>query len=160
MHKSTGVAGTIANSARMDRALGANAKNDAPSGVRWGCLVFAVSLFGLFCYLVPRFLNAKADGKLTACKATLKNAATALQMYAADHDNQLPDTLEPLGDDRRYLHAIPTCPVSNQPYRYEHEGENFTLTCEGTAHFDATGFNPHRDYPRFTSRFGLEMPPK
>ncbi|MCD6310617.1 MAG: zinc-ribbon domain-containing protein, partial [Candidatus Eremiobacteraeota bacterium] len=83
--------------------------------------------------LVPNFMRARASGQATACKANLKNIATALEMYATDNDGRYPETIHDLSD---YLRPIPVCPVSGRSYGYEVNSDHsaYTIWCKGGFH--------------------------
>lgn len=77
-------------------------------------------------------------GTATACKSNLKNLATALEMYASDHQGHYPPELSFLVSGR-YLKTIPTCPSAgtdtySRSYIRLSDPDNFALCCAGNHH--------------------------
>ncbi|MFH1453023.1 MAG: DUF2059 domain-containing protein [Armatimonadota bacterium] len=91
-----------------------------------------------------------SEAELTACKCNIKNTATALEMYACDHEGKYAPDLKSLIPE--YLKELPVCPVSGNGYVFElsENGENYILYCPGEQHKDLniTG-------PAWSSKTGL-----
>ncbi len=66
--------------------------------------------------LFPVFARAKAKAQQTRCLSNLKNIATAFQIYAADHDEMLPDVLNGTYGWQTYAAADWAYPESSQYY--------------------------------------------
>lgn len=113
--------------------------------------LFNVAIALLLVTLIGRpVLQAHHQGRRSNCASNLKTLATGLEMYAAEHDQQLPERLEELVP--HYLKALPTC---SQGYLYERSGEDYLLLCLSDHH--QTGSPP--GYPRWGSREGyLDRP--
>ncbi len=110
--------------------------------------------------LIPNFMMAKSQSQLAACESNLKNMATAVELYAVDHQGHYPERLPDLLP--RYLRLMPQCPaaqkesyvyqvtardLSGQPRQYE-------LYCQGEWH---KTLHVLRDYPRYDSEKGLSL---
>ncbi len=65
-------------------------------------------------------------GALATTRSNLFNIATALQMWAHDHQGQFPPTLEPL--ESNYLHRIPQQMDGSRQWNYQIEGDGFRLS--------------------------------
>lgn len=139
-----------------DRPLGSEPPiEDAPKqrNLTWFFLITALlAVCMAFFILVPNFLRAKARGQLTACKSNLKNIATALEMYASDHQGYYPEDLEKLTPV--YLKTIPTCPALGAPaytnYEVQQVPAEFSFGCVSRKHQHA-----EPGYPRYHSQIGL-----
>ena len=65
-----------------------------------------------------------------ACARYQEMLVGALNQYAKDHKNQLPNTLEGLITAKSDMKKIPTCPVAKKPYLYTHDGTRaFEVAC-------------------------------
>lgn len=115
--------------------------------------------------LVPNFMKARANGQLTACKSNLKNIATALEMYASDHNGIYPTAMTVLTTEN-YMKRIPTCPsASGQTYTGAYtvssNPDGFTFFCSGTNHqkaylqFNNVGAN----FPQYLGDTGMNEHP-
>ena len=116
--------------------------------------------------LVPNFVKARQHGQLRACKSNLLTLATVCEMWAADHGDRYPATLEqvlaPSGEGGwRYLQQMPECPSwsgDHRPYLYRviapttsEPSEDFELLCpDGSAH------GLPRDEPGYLMSTGLQ----
>lgn len=105
--------------------------------------------------LVPSFVPARTQGKLTACKSNLKNIGTALEMYSTDHSGRFPTQLSELVPD--YLRAIPTCPAAQSDtyaagFQSASVPDAYTVVCGGH-HHQSVGYSA--DHPLYTSTQGL-----
>ncbi|MBX3169503.1 MAG: hypothetical protein KF760_19030 [Candidatus Eremiobacteraeota bacterium] len=123
-------------------------------------LVFTGGFFAAL-ILLPNFLPPRAQGQLTACKSNCKNLATALEMYASDHQGLYPGNLDRLIAGN-YLKVIPTCPsvsrVTYTDYRVSPKQTYFHFSCVGNNHARAyTGFasKSSDDLPAYSSEKGL-----
>ena len=52
--------------------------------------------------LVPGFVRAPEQGKVTACKTNLKHIGTAIEMYATDHGGKYPMFLKNINYFQNY----------------------------------------------------------
>lgn len=75
--------------------------------LRTGMVVTAV-YFAYFA--LTNLTRSRVQGSVPPCLGMLKNIGTALEMYADDHNGDLPKTLDDLTP--RYLRAYPVCPVA------------------------------------------------
>ncbi len=104
--------------------------------------------------LLPRLhkLQDKGAKPVARCLQNLKNVATALEMYASDHNGHYPETLKQL-EQAHYLHAVPMC-LDKDAYRYrvKTRPDGFQLHCPGRNH--AKDGSP-RDFPTYDSEKGL-----
>ncbi|MBN9418121.1 MAG: hypothetical protein J0I12_21915 [Candidatus Eremiobacteraeota bacterium] len=88
--------------------------------------------------LVPNFIKARGQGRLTACKSNEKNIATALEMYASDNAGKYPPDFQPLISGK-YLRLIPTCPAASrqtysESYQVQTSPDSFSFYCSGHNH--------------------------
>ncbi|MCA9795020.1 MAG: hypothetical protein KC910_24600 [Candidatus Eremiobacteraeota bacterium] len=113
--------------------------------------LFNIGIALLLVMLIGRpVLQAHHQGRRSNCASNLKTLSTGLDLYAADHDDQLPGQLQDLVP--KYLKALPVC---SQPYLYEHSGQHYRLICLADHH--QTGSPP--GYPRWDSDDGyLDRP--
>jgi hypothetical protein len=88
--------------------------------------------------------------KLEAFSA-LKNTATALEMWATDHDGKYPDSLNALYP--MYLKGPLVCPVSHSPFLYAVKSKpaGFRLSSPGDP------FKLGQGFPAYDSESGLQM---
>jgi hypothetical protein len=90
---------------------------------------------------------------LAGTRSNLRNIATALEMWAADHDGLYPARLEMLEGD--YLRKIPTQVDGSKAWDYRVEGEHFSLS-DSWEGFKRLGLPARLTYDSAT---GLESPP-
>jgi hypothetical protein len=87
---------------------------------------------GVYIALLP----PKAQPLLTGCKSNLKNLASAVEMYASDHEGRYPRDLQLLTP--HYLKEIPTCPAARkltyQDYQVTTYPDCFSFSCVGNNH--------------------------
>lgn len=106
--------------------------------------------------LVPNFVRARSQGRVTACKTNLKNLAAATESYATDSAGRYPATLNRLPP--RFIQTVPTCPSagSNQCYINGFTSASvpdaYTICCAGTYHRE---LNLPAGYPQYYSSEGL-----
>lgn len=132
-----------------------------------GCLITplriicAASVFLVVSSIVPLFIRARAQGRLTACKSNLKNLGTACEMYSTDWAGKYPRNLELLTP--KYLKTLPECNVAGTfTYRYQtgtgaaYNTKGFEdyyfIYCHGQ-HHRSTGFPDN--YPQYDGIQGL-----
>jgi hypothetical protein len=128
---------------------------------RAGTLLY-VALFALAALVVPAYLQALSRHKLQTCQANLKNIASALELYGADHPGHLPPQLSGLCPE--YLRRVPHCPAANRDtYSESFELQNsndpdlppsFRLSCSGGHHLGLA----EADAPAYDSEQGLQKP--
>lgn len=121
-------------------------------------------LFLALCNVInPPCTSLRPQGQLTACKSNLKNIATALELYAADHHGLYPDRLLALKNGV-YLKRIPTCPAAvSMTYGNYHpraDRRNFRMYCQGDHHALAYKAVPGggRNFPAYFGDKGLLEP--
>lgn len=86
------------------------------------------------------------------CLQNLKNMATALEMYAADHGGRYPETLKQL-QQAHYLRDVPLCLDKDAySYRVKSRPDWYQLHCPGRNH--AKDGSP-ANYPKYDSEKGL-----
>lgn len=113
--------------------------------------------------MIPNYTRSRADAQLSACKSNLKNIATSLEVYAAEHKGHYPVELTVLTVDRdqngyMYIAAIPTCPACSKndqyisSYTYGTEPDWYALCCCGTNH-GSCELDPN--YPMVNASQGL-----
>lgn len=105
--------------------------------------------------LIPNFIRARSQGRVTSCPSSLKNIGTALEMWETDHQKKFPARLDDLTPN--YLKSIPTCPsvgrnTYSAGYAISPAADHYTLVCAGTNHA-GVGLGPN--FPQYTSRQGL-----
>lgn len=108
----------------------------------------------IFCFLLAWPGLARTQGPTTACKSNLKNLATALEMWASDHQGHYPQRLEQLTPI--YIKEIPRCPAAGKDtyslnYHRFTDPDDFGLCCSGSYHPSIVGAN----LPACTSSNGL-----
>jgi type II secretory pathway pseudopilin PulG len=130
--------------------------------VDWGLLfIAAVCIIFVALAIIPNFVRARAQGRLTACKSNLKNIGTAMEMYSTDYDGKYPPNLNLLTP--KYLKTIPVCPTARAnryfttlgpeaPLNYDSFEDYYLIECAGTAHsiYSAPPF-----YPKYSGIEGL-----
>ena len=89
----------------------------------------------------------------------MKNIATALGMYATDHEGHYPANLSQLTPN--YLKAIHGCPSAmsdtySASFQVERRPDAYTFFCTGNFH-TATGIL-RPNFPQFSSYKGLILP--
>ena len=89
-------------------------------------------------------------GALATTRSNLINIATALEMWAADHEGSYPPSLEPL--ESNYLRKIPQQLDGARQWNYQPEGEGFRLS-DGWEGFTRLGLPAQ---VHFDSRSGLD----
>jgi len=97
-----------------------------------------------------------AQGELYACESNLKNIATAIEMYATDHECMYPASLDEVVTGN-YMRKLPVCPACEKPYIYEliDDGSGYIITCGGeNVHLD-TGMVAEGYFPMYTSYYGI-----
>lgn len=109
---------------------------------------------------LPRFSSDKGlepldQADLPKCQDSLKNLATALEMYATDNAGRYPSSLKPLVPN--YLRAIPHCKSTgtdtySSAYKVTQRPDAFTCLCQGDNHSDI-GLEPN--FPQYSSNAGL-----
>lgn len=123
-------------------------------------LIVYVLAFTIVTFFYPGG-RARPQGQLTACKSTLKNIGTALEMYATDNDGRFPLQLQKITPN--YLKTLPTCPgsgtdtyssgyVSLAPAGDSKTPDQYTVVCSSNNHKDA---GASLNYPQYTSSQGL-----
>jgi len=115
------------------------------------------ALWLLVMWLSPVLLACQ--GKTTACKSNLKNLATALEMYATDHQGHYPDSLQTLVN-QKYLKTIPSCPEArcdtySCSYQRLQGPDQFVLCCTGAYHRKVLQPN----HPAYSAEQGLVADP-
>ncbi len=98
------------------------------------------------------FSNARATGRLSACKANLRAIGTALEMYYVDF-GKYPESLAALVPE--YLLAIPPCSGSQPPtYTYEllPEPVHYQLRCDSGNH---ESLGVEKGLPAYNGQEGL-----
>lgn len=104
-----------------------------------------MAVFGiLISILLPTFQQARADGQFKACRTTLENYGTAMEMYKVDH-HEYPLSLDSLAPN--YLKELPVCPGKDRSYELQtkESREQFKIVCSskhpgaepGSLHYDA-----------------------
>lgn len=93
--------------------------------------------------------RAKEMSLFAACKSNLKNLATALEMYATDHNGHYPKQLQE--GVPNYLKELPSCPTTKAEYSYtlNADANKYELVCRGKHEGLPLG------YPRYKSDKGL-----
>ncbi|MFN8608794.1 MAG: hypothetical protein U0931_14755 [Vulcanimicrobiota bacterium] len=92
-------------------------------------------------------------GLLASTRSNLKNIATALEMWAADHEGQYPTQLSVL--EGNYLRRMPTQVDGSSDWEYRVEGRHFSLSDEWDG-FKRLGLPARLSYD---SRTGLDSTP-
>ncbi len=98
----------------------------------------------------------QAQNKIALCESSIKNIATALEMYFADNETY-PPSLDMLTD---YMPSMPKCPAGGE-YIYEpsetdgNRIKSYKIYCTGDKHKEA---GVPENYPQFTPENGLTYP--
>ncbi len=131
-----------------------------------GCAGFLTIVLLFLAIFYPNYARARGQGQVTACKANLKNIATALEMYAVDNGGRFPPSLEYIaksGIGSGYLNEIPECPSAKKDtysssYTYRNgRRASFKLYCSGHNH-KAVGLEANT--PGYDSYTGLYDNPR
>ncbi len=90
----------------------------------------------LLSVVLPNLSTSRARAKHAACIANLKHLGAALQVYANDHDGDIPDDLDQLmAGNPAALGRIMTCPSNESSYQtlyqVNHPTRRYTLICNG-----------------------------
>ncbi len=108
--------------------------------------------------IIPNFIRAPRQGRLTGCKSNLKNMGTAMEMYSTDNRGLYPRALSAITPE--YLKVLPTCPSAEKmTYEYctSRKNDAYTIYCKGNYH---TGYGA-ANYPQYDYTQGLiESPPQ
>lgn len=101
-------------------------------------LLIVVLIIGVLAGIaVPRVASRSDEAKATACKANMKEIATAVEAYYLDN-GEYPDSLSELSD---YLKTVPKCPAGKKDYDYDrpdNDKQRFTLSCPNHPSFKVT----------------------
>ena len=100
-------------------------------------LFVGLLLLALLSVAVRHRLEQKADDDLRACKANLKNTATACEMYSTDNAGRYPHSLGKLVP--LYLSQIPVCPAAEPTtavygFKSATNPDAFSICCSGYNH--------------------------
>ena len=82
--------------------------------------------------MVPGFMRARLQGRLTSCKSNLKNIGSALESFQTDNNGKYPARLEELTP--RYIDKLPRCVhdrKSDYSYITSRSNTSYTLYCSG-----------------------------
>ncbi len=107
--------------------------------------------------LLPNFVRARSQGRLTACTTNLKNIATACETYAANNGTRYPTVLAQLPANQ-CINAIPTCPSAGSATPYidgfvsASNPDAYTISCQGNFHGE---LGMSHDYPKYSAAAGL-----
>jgi prepilin-type N-terminal cleavage/methylation domain-containing protein len=105
--------------------------------------------------LLPNFVRARSEGRLTGCKTNLRNIATSLETYATDNKHRYPTALSVLTP--QFIQSLPTCPSAgtNMPYingfTSSETPDVYTLWCNGSYHGE---LNLQDNFPQFEPMSG------
>ena len=94
--------------------------------VKLNCGQLAILLLAL----ISSSCGDNGEKLLVVCKGNLLNQASAVNLYANDHNGKLPSTLDALVK-LRCIASLPTCPTGGH-YTYEHSSSNFSILCTGS----------------------------
>lgn len=117
-------------------------------------IVFAI-LAVLLMLVLPNFVRARSNARLSSCDSNLRNLSAAVSLYANDNDKRFPDTLDLVTP--HYIKAIPSCPSAGSDTYSEGFGsrsnpDNFTIFCKGSFHVD---LGVAQDHPQIYFDRGL-----
>lgn len=106
--------------------------------------------------LLPNFVRARSQSRLTACTSNLKNLATACESYGVDNQTRYPTLLTQLTPT--HIQSIPSCPSLGAGTSYRNgfssvsNPDAFTIVCAGDFHGEL-GLSVN--YPQYQSATGL-----
>ena len=126
----------------------------------WIIWVFLLIAVGAGVYFVPNYLRLRVATEFNKCASNCKVIGEAMEMYAAKHNKNYPQSLTMLTPD--YLQTIPTCAKSgtNQgyinSYRVSDDFKAYTFYCLGKNHF---GVGISENLPQYNSREGMVFRP-
>ncbi len=134
---------------------------DEANWVVWAVAAILGS-FTLMSIILPNFVRARAQGRLTACKSNLKNIGTAMEMYSTDNNGKYP-TNGMVSLTPNYLKTIPECPTAGTMtyvmtsgpaaiYNTQSYQDYYYVHCLGEAHVPSD-YPPN--YPQYTGIVGL-----
>ncbi|MBQ7528841.1 hypothetical protein IJT10_02915 [bacterium] len=108
------------------------------------CLSVTVALSGCS--------KKQMEEDLKTCSDNLKQIGTACELYATDHKEHYPKTIEEL--QPKYMATIPTCPVHDTSYVYtsQKDPDSYEVYCPGSNHIE---LGLENDHPIFNSTQGL-----
>lgn len=112
-------------------------------GRRSAELIAILALLAVLSVCNQQRLTRKASQDLGACKANLRNLATACEMYSTDNFGRYPHSLDQLVPE--YLPTLPHCPTGAPHYAYEWAesqpgplspqwADAFSICCQGVNH--------------------------
>jgi hypothetical protein len=128
---------------------------------RYRSMAVGVIMLGLAGVLViPNHCQYIADRKKACCVENLQTIAGALDYYYRARGGRYP--ADPGLLVPNYLKAFPECPAAerdsySRSYAVSRDASAFTIFCAGNNHSAVVAGTP--DYPRFTSRVGIEENP-
>jgi prepilin-type N-terminal cleavage/methylation domain-containing protein len=111
----------------------------------------------LIMLLMPNYVRARSQGRLTACETNLRNLASALEVYSTENDKRFPALLDVLVP--HYIQSIPSCPSAGNSKCYTDGFEctlnpaDYTISCRGGFHTD---LGMASDRPMFQYGTGLK----
>jgi len=107
----------------------------------------------LIALLAPNFMRARSQAQVTGCQSNLKNIATSVEQYSADHQSRYPLSLTILTPS--YIKTLPTCPACSLGYSYTYTTvpDSYTVWC-GTSQAHSMSGVPD-GYPQYNSANGL-----
>lgn len=111
----------------------------------------------LILLLLPNYVRARSRSRLTACETSLRNMATASEMYAYENANLYATSLVQLTP--KYLQSIPKCPSAPDNTGYINGFSSastpvniYTLSCSGAFHSD---LGLPSNYPMYVPNVGM-----
>lgn len=120
-------------------------------------MVVIVILTILMVMIMPQYVVARSRGRLSACESNLRNLATAIEVYATEHNHQVPSSLDDLVP--QFVAAIPRCPSAGTPDAYRDGYASvqvpeaaYTVSCSGAFHVD---LGVPAGHPLYTYGVGL-----
>lgn len=119
-------------------------------------LLLTLALLGAPLALGAPVRNSPEDPRvqLLAADNTLKNVATALEMYGSDHDHHFPQRLSELVEGH-YLRSLDQV-KAGVVYLRDESGTRYNLQCQPDR-FRSLGIQS--SWPRYDSEIGLELSP-
>ena len=149
-----------------ERPIAGSSPFEVPEEKKLGCisplglLAILGSCIVLAAVLAPNFIRSRSGGRMVACKSSLKNLGTAMEMYSSDWSGKYPSTLAQLTPN--YLKTLPECSsVSRVTYKlstgntaYNSAGfeDYYFLWCDSDNHANI-GLSP--GYPQYDGIQGL-----